>query len=108
MPVLPADFADLEPYAEWALPTAEERYDKRLASSMDSLQAFYDAAFGRIDDALAHLDRFELDAMPDDAVALLQLYESLMTVSFPIEVWRQTKVPDSGAAEFVCLEDLKP
>jgi hypothetical protein len=108
MAVLPADFADLEPYADWALPTAEERYEKRLASSMDELQAFYDATFPRIDDALAHLDQFELDALPDDATALLQVYESLMTASFPVEVWRQARVPDSGAAQFHCTEDLKP
>ena len=108
MAVLPADFAELEPYADWVLPTADERYDKRLASSMDELQTFYDASFARIDDAMAHLDQYELDALPDDATALLHLYESLMTVSFPIEVWRQPKVPDSGAAEFPCLEDLKP
>jgi hypothetical protein len=108
MAVLPADFADLEPYADWALPTAEERYEKRLATSMDDLQTFYDAAFARIDDALDHLDQHPLDAMPDDARALLEVYESLMTVSFPIEVWRQQRVPDSGAAQFHCLEDLKP
>jgi hypothetical protein len=108
MPVLPADFADLEPYADWALPTAEQRYEKRLASSMDELQAFYDAAFGRIDDALDHLDQHPLDALPAEEQALLQLYEALMTASFPVEVWRQPRVPDSGAAAFICLEDLKP
>jgi hypothetical protein len=31
---LPADFADLEPFSEWALPTERERYAKRLASSI--------------------------------------------------------------------------
>ena len=33
--LLPADFADLEPYADWALPTEGARYAKRLDSSMD-------------------------------------------------------------------------
>ena len=42
---LPPDFADLEPFADWALPTEAERYAKRLASTMAELQAFYDAAF---------------------------------------------------------------
>ena len=41
--VLPPAFADLEPFAAWCLPTEAERYAKRLASSMDELQAFYDA-----------------------------------------------------------------
>ena len=26
------------------------------------------------------------------------LFESLVTVSFPVEVWRQPRVPDSGAS----------
>ena len=47
--VLPTEFADLEPFADWALETEAERYAKRLASSMDELQAFYDAAFPRLE-----------------------------------------------------------
>ena len=97
---LPADFADLEPFAAWALPTERERYAKRLASSMDELQAFYDAAFPRLDAAVGYLDALELDALPDDATRLLHVFCALTTVSFPVEVWRQPRVPDSGAASF--------
>ena len=95
---LPPDFADLEPFADWALETEAERYAKRLASTMGELQAFYDAAFPRLEAVLAHLDGFELDALPDDARRLLWLSYSLVNVSFPVEVWRQPRVPDSGAA----------
>ena len=108
MPTLPAEFADLEQYADWALPTETERYDKRLASSMAELEAFYDAALPRIDEAMKYLDTFELDQLPEDALKLLHLYCALMTVSFPVEVWRQPRVPDSGASSFDCLVDLKP
>jgi hypothetical protein len=94
----PADFADLEPYADWSLETEAERYAKRLASSMDELQAFYDVAFPRLDDACSYLDGFDLQALPEDATRLLWLMYSLVNVSFPIEVWRQPSVPDSGAA----------
>jgi len=97
---LPAEFADLEPFAEWALPTERERYAKRVAGTMGELQAFYDAAFARFDDALAYLDQFELDALPAGAQNLLWLYCALVTVSFPVEVWRQPRVPDSGASTF--------
>ena len=55
-PVLPPEFADLEPFADWCLPTEAERYAKRLASSMDEMQAFYDAAFPRLEQILAYLD----------------------------------------------------
>lgn len=96
--LLPPEFADLEPYAAWALPTEGARYAKRLASTMDELQAFYDAAFPRLEAATAHLGQFGMDALGEDGKRLLWLFAALVTVSFPVEVWRQPRVPDSGAA----------
>lgn len=98
MPTLPSEFSDLEPFADWCLPSEAERYAKRLASSMDEMQAFYDVAFPRLEDAYSYLDQFDLDALPEDATHLLWLYYSLINVTFPVEVWRQARVPDSGAA----------
>jgi len=98
MATLPAEFADLEPFADWCLEFERERYAKRLASTMPEMQSFYDAAFPRLDAAMEYLDQFPLDALPDDAKHLLWLCYSLINVSFPIEVWRQPYVPDSGAA----------
>jgi hypothetical protein len=98
MAILPTEFADLEPYAGWSLEFERERYAKRLSSSMDDMQAFYDAAFPRLEAIIEHLDQFDLNALPDDASRLLWLSYSLVNVSFPIEVWRQPRVPDSGAA----------
>jgi hypothetical protein len=96
----PAEFADLEPFADWAVPTERARYDKRTASTMDELQAFYDAAFPRLEDAMVYLDRFAIDELPDDATRLLWLFCALTTASFPVEVWRQPRVPDSGSSSF--------
>ena len=97
--LLPPEFSDLEPFArEWCLASEPERYAKRLASTMDELQAFYDAAFPRLDAAMAHLEQFGMDALPDDGKRLLWLFGALVTVSFPVEVWRQPRVPDSGAS----------
>ena len=98
MSTLPAEFADLEPYSDWCLEFERERYAKRLASTMPELQAFYDAAFPRLEAILEYLDQYELDSLPDDARHLLWLCYSLVNVSFPAEVWRQPRVPDSGAA----------
>ena len=100
MSVLPNDFADLEPFSGFALPSERARYDKRVESTMLELQAFYDAAFPRMDEAIAYIDQWPLDALPEDAQRLLWLYCALVTVSFPVEVWRQPRVPDSGAASF--------
>ena len=42
--LLPAEFADLEPFAAtWCLATEPERFARRLATPMDEIQAFYDA-----------------------------------------------------------------
>ena len=98
MATLPAEFADLEPFSDWCLESERERYAQRLSSTMDELQAFYDAAFPRLEAAMEQLDQYELDALPADATHLLWLCYSLVNVSFPVEVWRQPRVPDSGAA----------
>jgi hypothetical protein len=100
---LPAEFADLEPFAGWALQFEGARYDKRLASTMGELQEFYDAAFPRLEAATTYLEQFELDALPEECKRLLWLLSALVTVSFPVEVWRQPRVPDSGASTFDCV-----
>jgi len=97
MSLLPAEFADLEPFAEWAIPTERARYEKRLSKTMDELQGFYDAAFARLDAGTSYLEQYDLNDMPDEAKRLVWLFCSLVTVSFPVEVWRQPKVPDSGS-----------
>jgi hypothetical protein len=98
MGILPAEFADLEPFADWSLQTEAERYAKRLGSTLAEIQTFYDAAFPRLEDAMAYLDALELNALPEDATRLLWLCYSLVNASFPVEVWSQPRVPDSGAA----------
>jgi hypothetical protein len=108
MNLFPPEFADLEPFAEWALPTEPERYAKRLASTMDELQSFYDAALPRLEDAAAHLEQLPLDALPDDATRLLHLTYSLINVSFPVEAWHQPKVPDSGASTLDVILEPRP
>jgi hypothetical protein len=97
--MLPSQFSDLEPFAaKWCLATERERYAARLSSSMEEMQAFYDAFFPRVADALGYCDQFPLDDMPDDAVQLLNLTYSLINVSYPIEVWHEPQVPGSGPA----------
>jgi|ERR1039458_3078086 hypothetical protein len=103
MPILPTEFGDLEPFADWSLESEAERYAKRLSSTLDELQAFYDAAFPRLEDAMAYIDQFEFTALPQSATRLLWLCYSLVNASFPVEVWRQPRVPDSGAASLDML-----
>jgi|SRR5262245_10486391 len=99
--LLPPEFSDLEPFAKaWCIDNEPERYAKRLASTMDELQAFYQAVFPRAEAAMVHLEKFPLANLPDDALRLLQLLYSLILVSFPVEIWRQPYIPDTGTASF--------
>ena len=54
---------------------------------MEEFQAFYDAAFPRLDAAMEAIDRYELDALPDDASARCR----------PV-LTRQRVVPGRGVA----------
>ena len=96
--LLPAEFADLEVFSEWILDSQALRYAKRLATPMASMQAFYDVAFPRLAEAIEYCDRFPVGNLPADVKNLLYLIFSLVEVSFPVEVWRQARVPDSGSA----------
>jgi hypothetical protein len=105
---LPAEFAELERFSDWCLPTEGERYAKRLASSMQEMQAFYDAITERAEDAIAFCDKFSLDDMPEDVLNLMRLLYSMIMVSFPVECWKQPRVPDSGASTLDCVSEPVP
>jgi hypothetical protein len=106
MPKLPEEFADLERFSDWCLPTEEERYAKRLASTMAEMQELYDAGMARLEDIMVYVDaRFPLKGMPEDAKALVHLGQSIVMVSFPIEVWKQPRVLDSGAAYIQLIKE---
>ncbi|MFD0691673.1 hypothetical protein [Actinomadura fibrosa] len=107
--LLPENFADLEPFAErWCLATEHERYGARLASTTEEMQAFYDAVVPRAEEAMSYLEKLPFDALPEDALNLLHLLYSMIQVSFPVEVWRQPRVPDSGSSSFDCVIEPVP
>ncbi|HTU38770.1 MAG TPA: hypothetical protein VMF35_12300 [Acidimicrobiales bacterium] len=108
-PLLPAEFADLAPFAaKWCLPTEHERFAMRLASTMDEMQVFYDAITPRADEAMNYCDNFALDELPEDATNLLHMLYSMIAVSFPVECWGQPHVPDTGAAYLDLLVEPGP
>jgi hypothetical protein len=109
MSQLPAEFADLEPFAEkWCLASEPERYDMRLASTMTEMHAFYDAITPRAEAATEYCAQFPLRDLPDDALNLLHLLYSMIMVSFPVEAWGQPRVPDTGSAAFDCFAEPVP
>lgn len=109
MALLPSEFADLEPFAEaWCLASEPERYERRLASPMADMHAFYDAVKPRAEAAMAHLEAYPLHDLPEDATNLLHLLYSMIMVSFPVEAWGQARVPDTGSASFDCIVEPVP
>ena len=105
---LPTEFADLEPFSDWCLDSEPQRYQKRMNSSMAQMQAFYDAITPRAEDAIAYCDKFPLDDLPEDVTNLMHLLYSMIMVSFPVECWKQPRVPDSGASTLDCLSEPVP
>ncbi|OBI87651.1 hypothetical protein [Mycobacterium sp. 1245805.9] len=98
---LPDGFSDLETYvADWALPTRAQRYAARLDRPFDELVAFYDAVAPRAEEAIAYLDGLDITALPEDATRLLHLLYSMILVSYAVNVFKQNRIPDSGAAFF--------
>lgn len=97
--MLPGQFADLERFApDWALDRERDRYAKRLASSIDELQEFYDAATARAEEAMTYLDSVGLDELSDRDTNLLRLLYALCSVGFAVDCFKQPRIPDSGAA----------
>jgi hypothetical protein len=107
--LLPPAFAALEPFARrWCLASEPERYAQRLASTMDEMQAFYDALFPRAEEAMIHLEQYPLHELPPDALNLLHLLYSLILISFPVEIWRQPMLPDTGTSSFDLQDEPFP
>ena len=104
---LPAEFADLEPFLDWALATERERTGKRLASSMEDIQAFYDHMSVRVEAAMAYLNALPLDALPPEAERLLWLSLSLMEVANAVEMFQNpTVINGFDVKRFTPVEDV--
>jgi hypothetical protein len=106
---LPSEFSDLEQFAHWALPTSVKRNRKRITSSMDEINAFYNALLPRLAEILAYLDQFSLEEMPQDAQRLLSLSLSLAEISMAVELFHEPTVTGGcDPARFVVARELNP
>ncbi|UXA05362.1 hypothetical protein KXD96_20850 [Mycobacterium sp. SMC-2] len=106
--IFPREFADLEPFAEWSIEKNHDRYQKRLASSMPELQAFYDAVVPRVPAAKEYLDQFDLKELPDNGLRLMWLLYSLITISFAVDIFKQPRIPDTGSAYVKVIREPSP
>ena len=102
---LPAPFQDLEPFVDWALAKESQRTHKRLASTIEEIQAFYEAMLPRIEAIMEHLNQFPLEHMPADAERLFHMSLSLIEVSMAVELFKQPGVINGfDVSRFVPIE----
>jgi hypothetical protein len=83
--MLPAGFEDLEPLLDWNLPTMAERRDRRTGSSMEELDAFYQAILPRMDAILEHLADVLMADLDERSATLLNLSKSVAEVAPAVE-----------------------
>lgn len=92
---LPQGFEALEPVvADWVLPDAVARGEKRQSSSIEEIRHFYEAMLPMGEAALAYLRQFELGALPLEAERLLKLMLALAEVAPAVEWYNNPKVYD--------------
>ena len=85
---LPDAFASLAPFTDkWVLASEKARREARMTSSMEEIKAFYNAMKPVLDDAIQHLNQFELEALPEAEQNLLWLCQSLVEVSVAVELF---------------------
>lgn len=90
---LPPAFADLEPFIGWSLDSETARLEKRLASPMEEIHAFYSAMLGRVEEALEYLNGFPLEQLPEPEQRLLNMTLSLAEVWVAVELYKQPDHP---------------
>jgi hypothetical protein len=98
---LPEGFSELARWVDdWALPTRAERYAARLDRPYNDLVAFYDGIAPHAERAIAYLDGLDIDDLGPQATRLMHLLYSMILVSYAVNIFKQNRIPDSGAAFF--------
>ncbi len=95
--LFPEQFQNLEPFRDWALAKESERRAKRLSSTMDEIQAFYDAIFPQMEAVVAYLNQFPLNQLPEGTQQLYYLTLSLVEVTSAVELYHQPHIIEAIA-----------
>jgi len=90
---LPRGFEDMAAWCgDWALSGEQERFMKRINTSVEEIRKFYDAILPRMDAILDHLKGFPPIGLPQEEESLMRLALSYVEVSRIFEVWNQHDV----------------
>ena len=83
---LPQGFEDLQPLLDWNLETMAQRRDRRMSSTMEELDSFYQGLLPHMDAVLEHLVGVDMAGPIDEgSQALLNLSKSLAEVAPAVE-----------------------
>ena len=103
---LPRQFAHLQPLADdWSLPSERERHLRRLASTIEEMDAVYEVLLPEIEAILSFLNRSELDALTVEENSLLLLTLSLAEIAPAVQIFREPGNPDGfDTARFIASQ----
>lgn len=96
---LPVEFADLEPFLDWALPGETLRRQKRESLSLEEISEFYDAVLPRANAVFDYFRAAEVEAGGADKVnpetrSLFTLMLAFSEASLSVELHKSPIVPD--------------
>jgi hypothetical protein len=103
---LPSQFAHLQPLADsWSLPSERERHLRRLATTIEEMDAAYAALLPEIEAILTFLNERELDALTAEENNLLLLTLSLAEIAPAVQIFREPGNPDGfDTARFIARQ----
>lgn len=87
-PTLPTEYIELQPFADWALPTADQRQKKRRNSTKEELRRFYDAVLPRLEEILTDADNYALGEIPEAFRPVYNIALSAAEVAPHIELYK--------------------
>ena len=94
-PPLPEEFADLAPWLDWALEPERARTEKRQASSMAEIRAFYDAVLPCLEEMIRYLEAYRDGATPAPQHRLYLISLSLVEVANLVELYKRREAVEA-------------
>lgn len=90
------DFSALQRYvATWALPTMQERRNRRLMSTLDELKEFHAAMLPHLEPIIEFLNQFPVDDIPQEHRPLAWLTLAMCEVDDPVCKWRSVTLDEA-------------
>jgi hypothetical protein len=104
-PRLPAGFEELEEFlAGWDLPTSHARWTQRPKTPYPEIVRFYEAMSARAEQATQLIERYSLDALPEEVARLFRLVLALTHAAVAVELHQASVSPGSPTEHTLRLD----